>query len=492
MTRTAAEYFPGCLDYAPDDPPPRSMLREASAKGRVFGHTERHLQAVWYDPRWRPAHLLTHRGERVEVESPGAWNLEAGPDFLGASLRVGPDQRRLVGDVEVHIFPSGWKQHGHLHDVRYNNVCLHLTYFEGSLNDDDLPRGALQVAMRPSLKADSSFAFEHVDVTAYPYAGRAEIPPCRAVVSSWPPEARRHLLESAGHERLRKKTELFAEAIAERGVDQVFYEAFMGVLGYQHNKRPFHELATRMPVDRLRDLACGDVQCAYALLAGAAGLLPSEMKAGWDDETKNFVRSLWDIWWKVKEHFPASMTRGAWRLAGVRPLNHPARRMMAAAALAVRPEEGLTLLERWLKAEPGRCGAAILSTLEQEAPAYWSFRHSLGGEKSATSIALLGEERIEAMALNLVIPMGAACGFDPDLIRRHTTAAPPEAVNHIMRQCAFYLLGRDYPSALMKTASQRQGLLQIFHDYCLHDRSRCAECDFPARLKQLNLTRQDG
>jgi hypothetical protein len=488
-SRGGSEYFPLANRYAPAEESRPHLLREPAARGRIFGHTERHLQAVWFDPRWRPAALKSNRGELIEVESPGNWNLEAGPDFLGAALRVGPDRRRITGDVEVHIFPAGWKQHGHRQDPLYRNVCLHLTYYEGQLPDEDLPSGALQAALRPALKADPEFAFEQVDVTAYPYAGRAEVPPCRKVMSAWPVERRMLVLAAAGHERMRRKAERMAHAIAERGVDQVFYENVMAALGYQHNKQPFLELAALMPAETLRAVARGKPLRAYAVLAGASGLLPHDMKKNWDDETRTYVRSLWDVWWKEREHLPAPMTREAWRLQGIRPLNHPLRRLAVAAQLFAARQESIKLIEDWCRGPADELVERMQAACHGSADVFWPFRHSLGGERANAPVALIGEDRLEAIALNVLIPMAAACGIDPGRVQALLDAANPEASNQVIKQTSFYLFGPDHPSALLRSANRRQGLQQIFHDYCLGDRSRCANCTFPAILKGLQSMR---
>jgi len=477
-----AEYFPRSADYAPQRQPIPHLIKEPSMKGRAFAYSERHLQAVWYDPRWRPVNLKTHRGEEISVEFAGVWNLEAGPDFLGATLVVGPERRRITGDVELHIFPADWKRHGHAADPRYRNVCLHLTYFEGQLPDAELPPGALQAALRPSLKADPFFAFEHVDLTAYPYAGRADVPPCRSVLSTWPVDDRSDFLDAAGHERMRRKTERYAAMISERGIDQVLYEAFMIALGYQHNKQAFHDLSFRLPVESMRVLAGGDSDRAYALLAGMSGLLPDDMKDEWDEETRTQVRRWWDVWWRNREHLPAPMTRAQWRLNGIRPLNHPLRRMMAAAGLFASGLEGIKLLERWVAGPSDELTKRLMESMAPVKSAYWSSRISLGGNAQATPIALLGRDRLDSMALNIVIPMAAACGFDPGQVRALMSAVKPEATNQVMKQTAYYLFGPDHPSCLCRTANQRQGLLQVFHDYCLNDRSRCRQCELPQRL----------
>ena len=488
MTRSAvSDCFPLATWYAPAPDTPAHALREPSAAGRFFGYTERHVQAVWYDPRWRPDALIGHRGEAITVESPGVWNLEAGPDFVGATLRVGPDRRRIQGDVEVHVFPAAWKHHGHARDRRYRNVCLHLTYFEGVLDEDELPPGALQAALRPVLKADPGFSFEHVDITAYPYAGRADQPPCRTELAAWPIEDRRRLLEAAGHERLRAKAERYSDAIREKGVDQVLYEVIMAALGYRHNKPAFQALATLLPVEQLRARSGGDPLRAYALLAGVSGLLPAEIKPGWDDETRAFLRGLWDVWWKERDQGPPPLERSQWRLSGLRPLNHPLRRLAAAARLFTAPLGGLALLSAWELGEAEQLTQRMAATLDGTSAleVYWRKRASLGGRPTAHVQALLGEDRWEAIALNTVIPMLAACGADPRRVERLVNARPPETGNQVIRQTAFYLFGPDHPTSLLADAKRRQGLQQIFHDHCLTDRSRCHACPFPGWLKRM-------
>ena len=74
------------------------LLREPPTGFQSFPYRERHLQCLWADTRYRPDLLLTTEGESVEIEHPGEWNLEAGPDFLNAVLRIGRQRRRMCGD----------------------------------------------------------------------------------------------------------------------------------------------------------------------------------------------------------------------------------------------------------------------------------------------------------------------------------------------------------------------------------------------------------
>ena len=94
-------------------------IREPHAK---FGHSERHLQCVWFDENLRPKNLKTIQGEPIEIIDCGRWNLEAGPDFQDAVILIGNEKRRVCGDVEIHISSNDWTRHNHAKDSRYKNV----------------------------------------------------------------------------------------------------------------------------------------------------------------------------------------------------------------------------------------------------------------------------------------------------------------------------------------------------------------------------------
>jgi len=132
---------------------------------RYFLYTERHVQALWFDDSLRPQNLKTSRGEPVIVENPGRWNLEAGPDFAGAVLRVGREKRRVAGDAEIHIFSNDWKNHGHHTDPRYEGVRFHITWFPGTVDETLFPPGTIYMSLYDICTTD----LESIDVTAYPY-----------------------------------------------------------------------------------------------------------------------------------------------------------------------------------------------------------------------------------------------------------------------------------------------------------------------------------
>lgn len=475
-------FFPRAAAY-PGLPAP-GHVRERPPLRPEQHFSERHLQCVWSDDELRPTALLTARGERVEVESPGVWNLEAGPDFLGAVLYLGPERRRVTGDVEIHIHPTDWQAHGHGDDPRYERVRFHVTFFPGTVAAA-LPAGVTELPLRDALAANPRFAFEGLDLSAYPHGARSPSPPCGAALQGWSPDDREALLAAAGEERLRRRAERLARASAERGAEQVVYEEVLAALGYKHNQAACRKLAEVLPLATLRAEAGGEADLAFALLAGAAGLLPQQLPAKLDDEARAAARRWWDAWWKRREKFGENaLTAAHWRLAGIRPLNQPLRRLAAAAALFTAPR---SLAEEWTslaEKQPAACLAQARQHLLAAQHPFWDYRLTLTGKRAAKPAALIGAARADAILINDFVPFLAARGCGAPFERALLAQLPVEQDNAVLRETAFALFGRDAPNSLLRDGLRRQGLLQIFHDYCLNDRSRCATCPLPALLRR--------
>ena len=467
--------FPRAADYRALWATRPSAVREGTTGGGSFPYSERHLQCVWADARWRPQAMQTADGESVTVIEPGRWNLEAGPDFLDALLDIGPG-RRVAGDVEVHIRPADWHQHGHADDSRYARVAAHVTYFPGGLPAGTLPPRAVHVPLREALRANADFSFESIDVAAYPFAQvPSGQPPCNARLADWAPREHAALLESAGEARLLGKAQRLAAAMREQGAPQVLYEELLSAMGYKHNRQTCRTLARRLPLEALREEAGSDALQAYAVLIGVAGLLPERPSTRWDDETKAFVRCLWDAWWKRAARWEAQvMARSAWQLSGLRPQNHPARRLAAAAALVASPVTADATVAEWDTTDPDRwlrLAAAFLGSAD--GVEYWLYRLGFAGRRRTRPCALVGARRAAAVVTNVLVPFAAAIGRPIDAL---LAGLPAEEENSLARHTAHALFGRDHNPALYGCGLRQQGLLQIFYDFCLTDRSGCRDC----------------
>lgn len=87
------------------------------------------MHFIWNNRLMRPGAWHTQSGERIWLESPGQHNRDAGPDFLGAQLRIG--KLWWTGAVAMHWHAMEWYRHRHQLDPAYNQVILHVVW-EGS------------------------------------------------------------------------------------------------------------------------------------------------------------------------------------------------------------------------------------------------------------------------------------------------------------------------------------------------------------------------
>lgn len=462
-------------------PPEWRAVRESRVACHQLGAhwSERHLQCVWSDPALRPPVLTTSEGaEEVRVTDAGRWNLEAGPDFLDAVLLVGPGRRRLVGDIEVHIRPADWTGHRHGDDPRYARVVAHVTYFPGALPADALPPHAVQLALRDALLARPGFSFDDIDLSAYPHAVIPPAPrPCAEALGG-DPDRRRSLLLAAGRHRLQLKSRRLAARL-EQGCEppQLLYEEVVAALGYKQNTTACRRLARALPLAAWPRQAPPLVH--YARLLGVAGLLPPP-GTGADDETRRFLRQLWDIWWRHPA--PAPDPPLVWRLDALRPANHPARRLAAAAAIFGGQTPLETLWSDLSPRSPRAWTATVGRRLRQRARlADLERLPAIAGQARGGARALLGAARTAAIINNVLAPfLNLADPLPDDFL----AALPPESLNAPVRATATRLFGRDHNPALYAGSGlMQQGLLQIFADFCLNARAGCADCRLAQHLR---------
>ena len=466
--------YPEIADYgalaAGEEVSPWIDSDDLEAEGRC---TERHLQCIWYSDGLRPE-IVTDTGERVVVESCGRWNLESGPDFIDAVLTVGTgaDRRRVAGDVEVHVRPSGWTSHGHAGDPRYAGVALHLTYHQGP-RPRDLPPGVLCAALRPALLSRPGFSFDAIDVAKFPHAEIPATPrPCGRIYGG-DPDAALAALRAAGSYRLDVKRRRIQAALRASGDEAaVLYAAVMTALGYKRNAPSFRRLAALYPLDAWQ----GDPLTDYARLLGLARILPENPPRA--EALAPLVRRLWDAWWHNSLDLPEPPV--AWSLDGVRPQNAPFRRLAAAAAIFSR---GTALLDAVRGANPS--DPATPRQLERKVAELAAFPElepvlSWNGAPG-NPVALVGGPAASMIVTNALVPFMAA--RHPRLVREIYAALPPETTSQPMRLMASRIFGPDHnPRALYEGSGLlQQGLIQIHNDFCLSCKSDCAECAFARR-----------
>ncbi len=473
-----------------------------TAYGAALEEGERVVQCIWFDQYLRTDATHTEDGRKLGILSPGWWNAEAGPDFLGAELRFEKEEP-VRTDVEVHVSSSDWYRHGHDKDPAYARVGLHVV-----LENDG---GASFVSCHdgtrvPQLVVTRFLTQELEEIVeaaapAEPRLMRATLGECAPWLEKAGPEKIARLLDDAGDERILRKAENFEDQLASRTLDDVLLEGIADALGYKSNRRPFRRLARRLPVSELKRFVppdCDDAErsvCLEAILFGVAGLLPENAES-FDAETREYIESLRRNWAVVSRELGGrALRRAEWNFGGMRPLNRPERRIAGAAQLLARSLHGgvfrgfLACIEaaQSEKSEARRAAEALrrMQNLVGLGAGYWRHRCSFGGKRLSAASKLIGDERAAAMAVNVIIPLmlhESRRSREPRLEEKvHSlyVSLKPLSENFATRYVAERIFGpHERSAAIVTTARRQQGLLQLYADFCHFADTTCQQCVF--------------
>ena len=482
------------------------------------------LQAIWQHQRLRRDQLHTLDGQPVRILHPGFRSFEGGPDFRDAVVQFGEETPRS-GDIEVDLRASGWRAHAHDRNPAFRNVILHVIW-EGEPRAGDAsspPPLTLQKALDSSLGELSLW----LGAETAPALPEEQLGRCCAPLRSLNADRRLELLHQAALVRLRSKGAQFQARARHVGWEQALWEGLFRALGYKHNAWPMQCLAELRPKWAAKadgvgiaGRATSQEKGASALaplpppggketspaagpstllalqsrLLGLSGLLPSELTRG-SAGADSYLRLLWDQWWRERDEFAdCVLPRSLWRLHGLRPANHPQRRL-ALAAHWLADGDLPARLERWCAQEVPRSSlaASLHEVLQVKSDDFWSWHFTFRSARLKRPQPLLGDSRVTDLAVNAVLPwlwVRALEGRNQKVQRgleERYFAWPPAQDNSLLRLARQRLLDGASGRALTDAAAQ-QGLIQIVRDFCDHSNALCEQCRMPALVQDLSFT----
>lgn len=442
------------------------------------------LQAIWQHQRLRRDQLKTLDGFPVRVLHPGFRNVESGPDFRGALVQVGEEPPR-AGDIEVDLQASGWRTHGHDRNPAFQGVILHVIWESGARLDR--PGTPPTLVLRAALDAplgELSCWLGGESAPGFPVSLRGR---CCAPLRGLTTDQLKELLHQAAFVRLRSKAAQFQARAREAGWEQALWEGLFRALGYKNNIWPMQWLAELRPRWAPIQLDAAKTQCR---LLGLSGLLPADLTRA-QPGTDHYLRQVWDQWWRERDEFSDCVVpRAAWRLNGLRPANHPQRRLALAAGWSAEGELPARLTQ-WCarsSASPTR-ERTLLETLQVAPDDFWSWHWTLRSTRLKRAQPLLGATRLTDLAVNVVLPwlwIRAVEGKN-EAMRQSIEVTyfswPPAQDNSVLRLARQRLLGRSSDFELPDAAAQ-QGLMQIVRDFCEHSNALCENCRLPDLVRE--------
>jgi hypothetical protein len=354
---------------------------------------------------WRRSKSVTDReGKSYEVMYTGRPAPGGGPDFVDA---VVVDSAGVVhrGDVEIHVRRSDWYSHGHDRDPGYNGVIFHVTGFEE----------------RDEVQANSGVRIPFLLLKSSAKRGGHPVRPAVEV-----PELS---LDEAGDRRFFARSAGLELELAAADPDQVLWTEVLECLGYSRNRKPFRQLAARVPWEKLAGTKDASLSDITTLLGQGAGFEPQSFSYGAG----------------LKGAVPE------WSKASGRPDNSPKKRVEGAAALALG----------WLDA--GGPVSAMFEVVGGDGTPQ-DLIAALMVPGSEEKRALIGKSRAADIAINAVLPAVHAVARQAGhwhVYERSIAlyaAFPKSAENSITREMRRVVGSKKW----VTSGRQQQGLIYLY------------------------------
>ena len=319
--------------------------------------SEKLLYEIWKSENFE-AQLKTVDDQIIEIIDTGENNKDyAGPDFFNSRIKIG--NILYLGDVEIDIWHSDWKAHGHYLDKKYNKVILHIVLSK--------ERFRPYVYTQDGRKINSICLIDFINVSYQSSlrnaieserANRGFVMPCSEINENILLQDKLKLLTDLGIERFKQKEMNIREPIVRYDFgeefqnkkftpaefndpllwQQLIYEMIFEALGYSKNKDNMLKLAKAVNLDflikfkeeeKFQDI----IECA---LFNVSGIISVDHTNS-DEKSTEYLRVLIEKWSEIKDQYDgAYFKKEEWNFFKLRPQNFPTVRIAGASRIIRR------------------------------------------------------------------------------------------------------------------------------------------------------------
>ena len=414
--------------------------------------SERLLQYIWQFQYYNSNNLTTVDGDIVQINYPGIFNTNQGPDFLEGKIKV--TDTIWAGNIELHIKSSDWNLHKHSDDKNYNNIILHVVWE----NDIELglPFPVLELQNRVSNFLLSRYE-ELMKASAFI--------PCQSSINkvdvlTWNSWKDRLLAE-----RLQQKASVVFDHLSKNNNhwEETFWWLLASNFGIKVNSIAFEKIAKSLPISILAKHK-NQIHQLEALLFGQAGLLENTFK---DD----YPAMLQKEYLFYKSKYKLQPIQASLFFLRMRPANFPSIRLAQLAMLINQSVNLFSIIKE------SKSLKEIKSLLNVTANDYWHY-HYVFDESTAFKEKNTGTQMINNILINTIVPIVFAYGlFNKEEDYKNKALEWLEEISAEKNSItnAYAQLGIENNNAF-----DSQALIQLKNEYC--DKKRCLECAVGNRL----------
>jgi len=405
--------------------------------------------------------LQTTAEHPIVLKSVGFPNVNSGPDFFNAQLRIGT--QLWAGNVEIHVKSSDWYVHHHETDAAYDSVILHVVWEHNMeiyrKDNTSIPTLELKNYVLPHTYKNYNALLNQKQYWI----------PCEPNIKDVDSFTISHWLERLYLERLEGKYKAIEVQLhaSKHNWEAVLFWQLAKNFGLKVNGDAFLSIAKSLDFSIIRK-SQHDLHLLEALLFGQAGLLETEAQDIYIAELKNsyeFLKHKFSV--SIEGVLPVQFFR-------LRPPNFPTIRLAQFAGLYSR---SLKLFSSVIDAQSIE---QLYTIFEGGTSKFWDTHYTFD-KTSKSSPKTLTKAFINLIIINTIVPVK----FAFNKYNRHSNQ---EDILSIVRK-----IPMEHNSVVDKfhslysfdkTALESQALIQLKQKYC--SKNKCLQCAIGSALLNRN------
>lgn len=408
------------------------------------------LQFIWQFQYFHKNNLSTTEGVSLSVLQQGQHNLNQGPDFKEAKIKLA--NTIWAGNIELHINASEWFLHHHEEDKNYANIILHVVW------NNDKPVHDANGNLLPTLELKSHVSkimLQHYGLLmqAKGFVACEKFLPALNRVSwlAWK--------ERLAAERLQRKAGIILDNLkqANNHWEEVFWWMLARNFGMKVNADAFEQMAKSIAVNILAKHKY-QLNQLEAVLLGQAGLLNGEFK-------EDYPRLLQREYYFIATKHGLKPLHKAPDFLRMRPANFPTVRLAQLAALV---QQSTHLFSKILEIKELNTLRKLLNVTAND---YWHYHYRFD-EALDYHPKNLGHVMTDNIIINTIVPVLFAYGMAhntqqwKELAIQHLAQLSPEQ-NSITKAWRQLKVAND-------NALDSQALIELKNNYC--QQKLCLQC----------------
>ncbi|MDG5799079.1 DUF2851 family protein [Marinilabiliaceae bacterium ANBcel2] len=349
---------------------------------------ENFLHYIWKKRLYKTGSHQTVNGEPLDIIDPGTENIDAGPDFFNAKVKIG--NTTWAGNIEIHKKASDWFKHYHHKNEDFNNVILHVVceYDTRVFNYNNIEIPAWIIP------------YDITDMYNHQKLFKEQLwLPCSNKIDTIEPIIIDQWLEIMLKEKLAAKSSKI-KLLLEKTINdwnEVFYILLVRNFGFGLNSEPFEQLARKTPW-RVVAKNSDNLIRLEALFLGQAGFLN---KITPDDKYTDKLLAEYN--YLSKKYALTPLKKHHWKFLRLRPSNFPTVRLVQMASLFYKQRVNLT------QVISKKSSNELLSLLESSPKGYWE-DHYIPDILASQKEKNLGKTSRKLIIINTLIPITYAYG----------------------------------------------------------------------------------